>query len=169
MYESFCAGHSQAVDVIRKLQNQPEWDLFEKRCAIIVATEGDEVLKSPDPVLARRHSTDVVKLEDTEILPKASRLTMADFLIKPIQRICKYPLILGQLQPDSNFHAMRISGKKTPEEQIEGRALDVMKRVAAKVDDARKKMEIAIKSKLIVERVSEKVRKLLYCFSDINN
>ncbi|KAG8799369.1 hypothetical protein FRC17_007150, partial [Serendipita sp. 399] len=171
LYEAFCAGHSHALDLIRQLQTQPEWDMYEKRCAVIVADEcanGDKI-KSPElapprrpasPLSSRRHSTDVAPT--ASILPKTSKFTMSDFLIKPIQRICRYPLMLAQLlvpgsspvpvavvsSPFSSVGAM-------PTQGFEVQALDVMKQVAAKVDEARKKADVAVKSKLLSERVSD--------------
>ncbi|PVF99988.1 hypothetical protein CPB86DRAFT_702154 [Serendipita vermifera] len=176
LYESFCAGHSQALDLIRQVRGLPEWDMYEKRCAVIVADERANVntLITPDPnsreaseqsgtpAATRRHSTDIAPKESIS-LPHVSKLTMQDFLIKPIQRICRYPLILTQLQqgekslpssPTSTGASHWHSGTSL-EMAAEAQALEAMRQVAAKVDDARRRTDIAIKTRLISERVPE--------------
>lgn len=89
----------------------------------------------------RRHSADI--LGATQGNPTVSRLTLCDFLIKPVQRICRYPMLLAQLLDD-------------PEDELQmnvvSRALKSMKDVAALVDEARRQKDIATKSKLIIER-----------------
>lgn len=111
--------------------------MYEKRCAVIVAGTVKEAL----PSHIRRHSADI--LDDHAAIqgnPAASRLTLCDFLIKPVQRICRYPMLLAQLLDD-------------PEEKdVVSRALKAMKDVAALVDEARRQKDIATKSKLIIER-----------------
>ncbi|KAG8825569.1 hypothetical protein FRC19_011101 [Serendipita sp. 401] len=174
LYEAFCAGHSHALDLIRQVQTLPEWDMYEKRCAVIVADKSAQGVEIKSPVMkptpaptnrpstpfaSRRYSTDVAPVALIS-LPKTSKLTLCDFLIKPIQRICRYPLMLGQLlvpgptpvpivpTPFSSAGAMPNSG-------FEVQALEVMKQVAARVDEARKKADVAIRSKLVIERVSD--------------
>jgi hypothetical protein len=163
--------------------------MYEKRCAVIVADEraNANALKSPEPAQSpstiirspsspiipfhhRRHSTDVApKVSLT--LPGASKLTLRDFLIKPIQRICRYPLMLGQLlavnedeDGTASTRSLRDSGNMNfPAGQvdlIEVQALEAMKQVATKVDEARRRTDIAIKSRLIVERVSDQVNRI---------
>lgn len=93
---------------------------------------------------------------------------MTDFLIKPIQRICKYPLILSQLLTQyedevgmSSSRSLRNSENTSLPQggvnNVEIEALEAMRQVAAKVDEARRKTDIAIKSRLVVERVPEQV------------
>lgn len=158
LYEEFCSGHPEALDVIRKVQSLPEWDMFERRCAVVAADElSDERVKGTAPVHVRRHSTDDPKA--ARDLPRISKLTMRDFLIKPVQRICRYPLILQQLQSD-NVPSSPTSSSRIYGENITSQALEAMKIVAAKVDEARRKTDIATKTRLIVERVSEEVNYL---------
>lgn len=113
--------------------------MYEKRCAVIAAGTVEETPASH----TRRHSADI--LSDYAAVqgnPTVSRLTLCDFLIKPIQRICRYPMLLAQLMDD-------------PEEMqndVISRALRAMKDVAALVDEARRQKDIATKSKLIIER-----------------
>lgn len=111
--------------------------MYEKRCAVIVAGAVEETPASH----TRRHSADI--LSAIQGNPAVSRLTLCDFLIKPVQRICRYPLLLAQLLDD-------------PEDELQkdtvSRALKAMKDVAALVDEARRQKDIATKSKLIIER-----------------
>jgi hypothetical protein len=151
--------------------------MYEKRCAVIVADERANMntLISPDPnrgtseqigtpAATRRHSTDIAPKESFS-LPPVSKLTMEDFLIKPIQRICRYPLILGQLQGDkeslpaspTSTGASHWASGNSLEVTVEAQALEAMKHVAAKVDDARKKTDRIIKTRLISERIPEQV------------
>lgn len=153
MYEPFCAGHSEALDLLRKVQGQPEWDMYEKRCALVVSDERAlENSKSGKPPFSRRHSSDAPKTHS-----RLSRLTMRDFLITPIQRICRYPLLLHQLEAELG-HSAANSLPHDLEGDIVTKSVNSMKQVAAKVDEARRRTEIATKSRLIVERVSEQVR-----------
>jgi RhoGEF domain len=154
--------------------------MYEKRCAVIVADEraNADAVKSPEvydmtptmggtspPTTSRRHSTDVSP-NLTVDLPRTSKLTMRDFLIMPIQRICRYPLMLRQLQLNGGLasppasptlNTSAIASTSTLGINMEAQALDAMKQVAAKVDEARRRTDVAIKSRLIVERISDQV------------
>jgi len=111
--------------------------MYEKRCAVIVAGTVDETPVSH----TRRHSADI--LTAIQGNPTLSRLTLCDFLIKPVQRICRYPMLLGQLLDDP---------EDAMQKDVVSRALKAMKDVAALVDEARRQKDIATKSKLIIER-----------------
>ena len=150
--------------------------MYEKRCAVIVVDEraNANVIKSPEvstptnvdsmssPTMSRRHSTDIAPSMSSS-LPKTSKLSMKDFLIMPIQRICRYPLMFRQLQTYAGQQSppasptLRLSPGASSEPSLEARALDAMKQVAAKVDEARRKTDATVKSRLIVERIPDQV------------
>lgn len=79
------------------------------------------------------------------------RLLLVDYLIKPIQRICKYPLLLDQLQLAA---PVTERGCRPCYEVIE-RAAHVMRTVTISVDEARRQQELAVKTSLIVSRLSQ--------------
>ncbi len=73
------------------------------------------------------------------------KLMFSDYLIKPVQRVCKYPLLLEQLR-----------GPVPTEDETDRiitYALRSMKDVALAVDEARRRRDVEIKSKLIVDRL----------------
>jgi hypothetical protein len=81
--------------------------------------------------------------------PISKPLAFRDLLIKPIQRVCRYPLLLSQLRiPISIVAAEEIALKNLE------LAIDATKNVATGVDDAQKKRDAAFKSALILERLS---------------
>lgn len=77
---------------------------------------------------------------------KQPRLHLTDYLIKPVQRICKYPLLLRQLvhrSPCIESSEGTVAVKD---------AIQVMRDVASSVDEARRKREAITKSSLIISR-----------------
>jgi hypothetical protein len=73
-------------------------------------------------------------------------------MIKPVQRICKYPLLLGQLStgphtssPDAYPSNVNITVES---------ALQAMRQVASSVDEARRRQGIATQSAIIITRIS---------------
>ncbi|KIJ57082.1 hypothetical protein M422DRAFT_238656 [Sphaerobolus stellatus SS14] len=78
-----------------------------------------------------------------------TRLRFQDYLIKPIQRICKYPLMLEGLK-------RRGGGGGTEDwegDRVVERAVESMKGVAARVDEARRQKEAEEKTHMILERL----------------
>lgn len=199
LYETFCAGHTEAFDLVRKLQQTHgvEWDAFEQRASHMVAdmrkptayshTVEGEATTLPveeEELLAalrrRRHSLsslDVsarlpraqnmrsnLNLQNTLTVPdgsvgrdKSARLLFMDYLIKPVQRICKYPLLLEQLKVGKSFSqhpesTAQFSGAVDSNIAVEV-AAQAMKNVAASVDEARRRRDISTKSSLVATRI----------------
>ncbi|KAJ3506743.1 hypothetical protein NLJ89_g6701 [Agrocybe chaxingu] len=208
-YQSFCAGHPEAMDALRRAFQQYPLEMadFEQRCGVLVSDMLDPGMKpalseprpqstrsstdSPPPsqtltvedrkramsltsldgaVRSLRPRASVVLAKDsvtfpTEPQPPSSskrdskpsrRIAFADYMIKPIQRICKYPLLLDQLLPSK---ALRTLSQNTPElrsdvDVVVESAAQAMRHVATDVDEARRQQDIAIQSSLIFSRMS---------------
>lgn len=96
LYSSFCASHSKAQKVLHpsKLPNRSFLNLpFHRIPRILFTDEGNQALQE---FLAARN-------------PKQQHSsTLESYLIKPIQRILKYPLLLQQLRnltdPNTDEH-----------------------------------------------------------------
>lgn len=149
-----------------------EWDAFERRCSLLVAhsSEGSPELptqQSSDSLKKkRRHSTPSLsttslaltspsKTDPVHDRPRRptdgsqsqiGRLKFLDYLIKPVQRICKYPLLLALLKPKGAVNG--IAGSDIVES-----AGASMRHVCGLVDEASMKQAHSIKSALIVSRI----------------
>ncbi|KAJ1019425.1 hypothetical protein NDA16_004542 [Ustilago loliicola] len=75
----------------------------------------------------------------------SSRLLFRDFLIKPIQRLCLYPLVLQTLQKHSSA-----TGDSVEELAL---AISLMREVADQVDEAGKRRESELRADLISSRI----------------
>ncbi|GAA5964766.1 hypothetical protein JCM3765_002547 [Sporobolomyces pararoseus] len=41
LYNDFCARHAEAMDITRRLSARPEWEAYERQCALRAASQGD--------------------------------------------------------------------------------------------------------------------------------
>ncbi|KAF9057953.1 hypothetical protein BJ165DRAFT_1521287 [Panaeolus papilionaceus] len=201
-YQIFCAGHPEALDVVRKAfqQHPTEMDAFEHRCNSMVfdmTGTGTKSFRSEPRPRPSRSSTDAplsrsltLSVDDRKRtmsltsldgavrslrprpsmnLPKDSvvfpteskkekfppRIAFTDYLIKPIQRICKYPLLLDQLLTSKSLRirAHNYPGSRSDVDVIVASAAQAMRHVASSVDEARHKQDVAVQSSLIVSRI----------------
>lgn len=152
-------------------QHTSEWESFEQRCSVVTSrshnTENSPISPSSphqfDPTdetseqkrrrtisltSAGNKSTFRSAKEGYRALDKSqSRLAFVDYLIKPVQRICKYPLLLERLKPKS-----LLVGSDDVVFTIEN-AIQIMRSVATSVDEAHHRREAFAKSSLIISRL----------------
>ncbi|KAG9317464.1 hypothetical protein JVU11DRAFT_1666, partial [Chiua virens] len=187
-YQSFCSGHSEAFDLVRKVQHRypAEWDAFELRCAAVASEMlspdvAEELIQSSESIIhvfdpcKRRHSFSSLDAASSESLrvPMLStsesghtdkdtsnrkpRLMFMDYMIKPVQRVCKYPLLFDQLQErtaQQRFSSDSISIPRDGQDAVKS-ALWAMRNAASLVDDARRQQELFAKSAQIVSRITQ--------------
>ncbi|OCF34896.1 hypothetical protein I316_03443 [Kwoniella heveanensis BCC8398] len=147
MYKDFCADSIIASTLVRHISERVEYENFEKRCTIISNAQPFCTLK------------DLLNdISSPGVVPHRSRLHFKDYLITPIQRICRYPLLLGQL--------LDAASPSSPDEEhgsFEGedydvgvdieRALGAMRGVAEEADEARRLKDAEVKSATVLDRL----------------
>lgn len=67
LYNDFCARHAEAMDITRRLSNRPEWEAYERQCALRAATQGDMT-----PLASRSHSASASPFFQSVPLPPLS-------------------------------------------------------------------------------------------------
>lgn len=84
-----------------------------------------------------------------------SKLMFTDYLIKPVQRICKYPLLLEQLRSDASEGGSIRVGSLADEHAntFLARTMAAVRSLLIKIDDARMKVEVNRKSQIVAERL----------------
>lgn len=146
---------------------RPEYNSYERRCQIISAARLHPTL----PDLLSGSTSEPMPIGAIASAPSSpttgtpsnrSRLHFRDFLIMPVQRVCRYPLLLNQLlssattpSPEEHEHPMYpedADGDYDTGIDVE-RALGAMRGVAEDADEARRVKENEIKSATIVERL----------------
>ncbi|KAF9464392.1 hypothetical protein BDZ94DRAFT_1321048 [Collybia nuda] len=199
-YQMFCAGHPEALDLIRRTHSQYplEWDAYEQRCSALITelelsnlgnTESSEHRQPSTPeevdtaliIPDFKDRTRTMSLSSVDgavrtlrsrasgFLPKDSslafpqeirkdksppRLAFVDYMIKPVQRICKYPLVLDQLKPGKTVQTLLPLHLRSDVDVIVDSAAQAMRHVASSVDEARHRQDVAIQSALIISRIT---------------
>ncbi|OAD73634.1 hypothetical protein PHYBLDRAFT_145110 [Phycomyces blakesleeanus NRRL 1555(-)] len=95
VYAYYCDMHAEALALYADYRTRPEWTIFLKKCS------------PADRTLVQGNISDSVG--PTTIAPSAKALHFEDYLIKPVQRICRYPLLLKDLVRYTSPHAEEYS------------------------------------------------------------
>jgi hypothetical protein len=148
---------------------RPDYSSYERRCQIISAAQPHSNLHDMLASSVPEDSSDVdttaasAPSSPTQGTPSNhSRLHFRDFLIMPIQRVCRYPLLLNQLLSSATTPSLEEGERPLYPEDADGdydtgidveRALGAMRGVAEDADEARRLKENEIKSATIVERL----------------
>lgn len=182
-YQTFCAGHSEALTLVHKAQHQytTDWAAFQQYCSAELLAGDDSSESPPGPqqiddslvsernpngsrsrtvscsstdsivyiVRRKTHASSADSTPEPAAKIKSSRLTFIDYLIKPVQRICKYPLLLDQLR------SRGVEDKLADDiNVVVSSASQAMRHVASSVDEARYRQDRAIQTSFIALRLS---------------
>ena len=131
VYCEFCSRQKEALSLIDTVEQRPEWDLYQYRASDTVRSLGscEDIQDSASQAAMRAKSR--------------QRLLFRDFFIKPIQRVCLYPIIL-----------QTISAYSTPAHQaLLDDALRHMRQVTADVNEASAKRQARLLSEMIISRM----------------
>ncbi|GMK58737.1 hypothetical protein CspeluHIS016_0601790 [Cutaneotrichosporon spelunceum] len=134
LYSDYCAGSMVAAGVVSDMSHRLEYEAFEKRCQHITSGSTQASLQE--------------MLYNKPGCPCRTRLRFKDILIAPIQRVCRYPLLLASLLADINREA-------PPNDVVQSveAAQAVMRAVAENADDARLRKEAELKTARVAERL----------------
>lgn len=156
MYDKYCSGAAAANNVIRDLQHRPEWAAFEKRCRIVIATRSNTPLQQ---VLAE----DNPHFQPSSMPPPTvssvpSRLMLRDLLILPVQRICRYPLVLSALMNTAAPPSPSGEGFFTYQSALDvgvdvERAISVMQNSASRANVANRRSMVLARTAIIARRL----------------
>jgi hypothetical protein len=151
MYQFFCSRHAEALELLRSCDRN-EWETYERDCALAVASSSPpssnpssssvpSSASTPDAASTACPASDESRL---------GRLRLHDYAIKPIQRICRYPLVLGQLLKFLEEAGVREDGRGLAGLK---KAVEMTRKAAERVDRARRSREIECKTLLLASRM----------------
>ncbi|KAL8279312.1 hypothetical protein RQP46_008349 [Phenoliferia psychrophenolica] len=173
LYDEFCSQHGEALDIVRSVESRPEWEIYERQCAHAAAiqakessaasTSGENTPLAQPPsspffptIITTRPSSETPPPSTPIPEPSASqpsvsshhvqhhKLRFADYAIKPVQRICRYPLVLGAVLKNLGECPERAQFKK---------AWEGMRKVVEGVDEAKREREGELRTRIVAARM----------------
>ncbi|KAI9316775.1 hypothetical protein BX666DRAFT_1946753 [Dichotomocladium elegans] len=134
-------------------ENPPEEQRF---CQLFLQME--DAFSVYEPYCANYYSAQDLVIQEAPKLEKLAHILnptyeLSSMLIKPIQRICKYPLLIGNLVKATNKDWPHYS------EMLEG--LEAIKRIADKVNETQRKHENLMALEELKRRVDENERDMV--------
>lgn len=127
VYQDFCMKHKESLALIDLVEGRSEWDQFQQRASDAVQHFDDSPGAGAAPTPSEPHK----------------RLYFRDYFIKPIQRICLYPIILQNL-------VKQVPGAGRAELEA---AVECMRQVVAEVDRASAQRASLLLSELFLSRM----------------
>lgn len=166
-------------------QHTVEWEAFEVKCSNLAGELFDElkgldpeipkqdVLPTAPVAEDRVRATSLTSLDNTvrslrlrypsptAPVPESKRescghrISFVDYLIKPVQRICKYPLLFDQILSSKALRSISPGDTSTRPhvDVIVKSAAQAMRHVASSVDEARHRQDAAVQTSLITSRM----------------
>ncbi|SAM09287.1 hypothetical protein [Absidia glauca] len=149
LYTEYCEGHSEAWRICTDYRSRSEWPDFMMKCQELIQAYHDDKASaqssSPGPSSAP---------------PPASgkRVRFEDFLIKPIQRICRYQLLLKEIVRHANQYASHPASKPTAAKRhshqlLLAQAFDCMHTIATEIDRQNEAQEAQERTHRFLERL----------------
>jgi hypothetical protein len=146
------------MDILRQISGRPEWQQFERRCQIISLSTTPVSLAALLADLDSQSSSAPVEHHTSMVLAQRARLQFRDLLIMPVQRVCRYPLLLASLLGTASTPTTEDGPDSYGESRWDvgvdiERALGAMRSVAEDADEAQKKKVMEARSALIIQRL----------------
>ncbi|OZJ06245.1 hypothetical protein BZG36_00842 [Bifiguratus adelaidae] len=121
VYRDYCAFHNEALELVYEYRTRPEWTTLMKECCANIPETSN-----------------------------GGRLQLTDYMIKPVQRICRYHLLLREI--------LKSTSEDSAEYEAMNSAVNVMANIAEQVNVATKKRDHIIRTLRFHERLEEEWR-----------
>ncbi|CAO3703328.1 unnamed protein product [Rhizopus stolonifer] len=123
LYKQYCKMHSEAWSLVSVYRNRSEWADFIKEC-----------------------STQKVR-ENDSLLHQQRRLHFEDYLIKPVQRICRYQLLVKEI--------IKYTSTQTPEYDLWTAVLSEMQEIVSEIDNSKFQRDMKERTDRFIERLED--------------
>ncbi|KAI8337101.1 hypothetical protein BC941DRAFT_470837 [Chlamydoabsidia padenii] len=151
LYIDYCEGHSRAWKTCTDYRSKSEWPDFLLKCqGLIQAYQEGKSLASASS-------------STSPLPPPGKRIRFEDFLIKPIQRICRYQLLLKEIIRHANQYASITQSasmlpntsraKRHSHQLLLAQSFDCMHTIATEIDRQNEAQESRERTHRFLERL----------------
>ncbi|KAI8335231.1 hypothetical protein BD560DRAFT_414204 [Blakeslea trispora] len=128
LYKHYCDLHADAWALFSEYRDRPEWSSFLKDCTTL-DTYIDHFRLASDSI------------------SQTKKLQFEDYLIKPVQRICRYHLLIREI--------VRYTSPQTAEYDLWNVVLSEMQDIVSEIDDFKLQRDMKERTGRFVERLDE--------------
>ncbi|ORZ13152.1 hypothetical protein BCR42DRAFT_453182 [Absidia repens] len=153
LYEDYCDGHSKAWNLCTEYRSKSEWPDFILQCQALIQ-EHQENMAMSSPSSSNK------------------RIRFEDFLIKPIQRICRYQLLLKEIVKHANSTPSSSSSTSTSSSSYHSiltQAFNCMHHIATEIDRQNEKKEYQERTSRFIQRLESDWRLSKKCVAELGS
>ncbi|KAI8644125.1 hypothetical protein BD408DRAFT_363593 [Parasitella parasitica] len=136
LYKHYCDLHAEAWALTSEYRDRPEWACFLKDCTI----KDSYSIPLNLNILATAAAAE-------EQQQQQKKLHFEDYLIKPVQRICRYQLLIKEI--------VRYTSPQTAEYDLWSSALSELQEIVNDIDDMKLQREMKERTERFIERLDD--------------